>query len=197
MIKAVILDLNGIFIRSEPLSQRIEAEFKVSAKSFYLCLEEALKPARLPNSLPFFKIIEPCLKNLNFNLSEKEFFDFWFTGERLAPEMIALTKRWQKFGLKVIILSRNFKERTDYYRQNFPELFQYINKVYFSWESGLIKPEANAYLTVLKENNLKPEEVVYFDDKDENIETAKALGLNSFKYKDLADTESKVDNLLK
>ena len=64
-------------------------------------------------------------------------------------------------------------------------------------ESGLVKPEEKAYLTVLKESNLKPEEVVYFDDKDENIEAAKALGLNSFKYESPADTENVVDNFLK
>ena len=177
MLRAIILDLNGVFINAEPLSRRIEKEFNVPAKNFYICLEEALKPARLPNSLPFFQIIEPCLKKLGLALSEKEFLDFWFVGERLAPEMMALAKKWRQKDLKVLILSRNFKERTEYYRENFPELFVHIDKTYFSWETGLAKPDPEAYMSILREWRLKPEETAFFDDKDENVKAAQNLGI--------------------
>ena len=39
------------------------------------------------------------------------------------------------------------------------------------------------FKNLLKDNNLKPEECVYFDDQEKNIEEAKKLGIKSFLFK--------------
>jgi len=189
MIKAVIFDLNGVFLESEHLSKRIEEKYGIPGDKFWEALRKVLNETRKPNAESFFKLLRPYLEELNFSISEKEFFDFWFSGEKLVPEVLKYTKELRKKGVKVFILSRNFRERTEYYRRNFPEIFKNIDKAYFSWETGLIKPDPKAYTAILEENNLKPEECVYFDDLEENIKSAESLHIKAYKYEGLEKTK--------
>jgi putative hydrolase of the HAD superfamily len=195
MIKAVIFDLNGVFLVSRPLSKRVEEEYGIPGDKFWEALRKVLNETRKSNAESFFKLLRPYLKELNFSISEKEFFDFWFSGEKLVPEVLKYTKELRKKGIKVFILSRNFRERTEYYRENFPEIFKNINKAYFSWETGLIKPDPKAYTAILKENNLKPEECVYFDDSEENIKSAESLNIKAYKYEGLETTKEIISKL--
>jgi putative hydrolase of the HAD superfamily len=66
-----------------------------------------------------------------------------------------------------------------------------FDKAYYSHEIGLRKPDAEAYLYVLNENNLQAHETLFIDDTYKNIEGAKAVGLqtiflrNGIKVEDL------------
>jgi len=141
--------------------------------------------ARKPGLEDSFKFWQPHLKRLGLSLSKEEFFNFWFSGERLVPEVLKYVKELRKKGIKVFILSNNFKERTEYYRKNFPEIFENIDGAYFSWETGFVKPDPQAYQNILRQNGLKPEDCLYFDDSSKNIEVARGLGIDAQEYQGL------------
>ena len=84
--------------------------------------------------------------------------------------------------IKIFILSDNFKERTDFLEQKYPILAEATDKRYYSWQTDLLKPDPRAYRQILSENNLKPEECIYFDDEKENIESASKLGIKAFVF---------------
>lgn len=50
MIKAVIFDLNGVFIQSPKLSDRYKEQFGVPIEEFLPVLNEILNKARLPKA---------------------------------------------------------------------------------------------------------------------------------------------------
>lgn len=125
-------------------------------------------------------------------MSEKGFFDFWFSGEYLVPELIKYAQELRNGGVKVFILSNNFKERTEYYRKNFPQIFQCVDKAYFSWETGFVKPSIESLQLVLSENSLKPEDCIYFDDSDDNIKIAQDLGISAQKWTNIDDAKKSV-----
>lgn len=189
MIKAVIFDLNGIFLEFDYLSDRVEREYGVPGDKFWSALKRVLAVTRKPGAESFFKLLKPYLEELNFHILEEEFFDFWFSGEKLVPEVLEYAKELRKKGIKVFILSRNFKERTEYYRKNFPEIFDSVDKAYFSWETGLVKPDPRAYQAILDEHNLRPKECVYFDDVEENVKIARSLGIHTRKYEGLGSAK--------
>jgi putative hydrolase of the HAD superfamily len=58
-------------------------------------------------------------------------------------------------------------------------LFGLFKKAHFSYEMGLVKPNPLIYHQVIKENNLKAEDLVFFDDNAANIESASTLGIDS------------------
>ena len=55
--------------------------------------------------------------------------------------------------------------------------YQCFEKVYFSFEVGMRKPDAEIYLHVLQQNELSPKRSLFVDDKKENTDAAAALGL--------------------
>lgn len=58
------------------------------------------------------------------------------------------------------------------------DFYQCFEKVYFSFEMGMRKPDAEIYLTVLNNHQLQPKNTLFVDDKKENTDAAKALGIH-------------------
>jgi putative hydrolase of the HAD superfamily len=58
--------------------------------------------------------------------------------------------------------------------------YQCFEKVYFSFEVGMRKPDAEIYLHVLHQNELSPKRTLFVDDKKENTDTAQELGLQTW-----------------
>lgn len=71
---------------------------------------------------------------------------------------------------------------------NLEKLFKYKFASHLIHE---IKPDPESYQAVLKGINAKPEEIAFFDDKQENVDAAIKAGMNAFKinsFKHLCDT---------
>lgn len=57
------------------------------------------------------------------------------------------------------------------------DFYQCFEKIYFSFEMGLRKPDAEIFNYVIKKHNLVPKRTLFVDDKKENTDAAKAIGL--------------------
>jgi putative hydrolase of the HAD superfamily len=183
-MKAVIFDLNGVFIQSPKLSERFQTTFGVPAEKFVDALRNVMAVARLPNARDSFRLWKPYLDAWGLTkMDSAMFFDFWFSAEREVPEMIAIAEQAKADGTEIFILSNNFKERTEFYARRFGFLKTLPKKVYYSWQTGFVKPEPKAYALVLAENGLKGEDVAYFDDSEKNIQSAATLQIQGHIFK--------------
>ena len=182
MIKAVIFDLNGVFIQSPKLSDRFREDYGVPTEEFIPALKEIMDKIRRPDAKGAYSYWKPYLEKWKVEMSKEQFYDYWFTAEKEVPELIDIAKKIKEQDKKVIILSNNFVERADYYKENFPFL-DIFDKVYYSWQTGFVKPDPEAYKLLLEENELKPEESLYFDDSENNVKVAKDLGIKAYQYK--------------
>jgi putative hydrolase of the HAD superfamily len=195
MIKAAIFDLNGIFLQSPKLSHRFAEDFGISKDVFMPKLSEIMDKVRQPNAGRAFEYWQPVLKEWDVNLSEQEFWDYWFKAEVQSEFMIKFARELRGEGIKVFILSNNFRERAEYYG-HYPWIHDAVDKVYFSWQTGFIKPDPQAWELVLKENDIKPEECIYFDDQDKNINAAESVGIKAFRFTDEQELEKIVRSLI-
>jgi glucose-1-phosphatase len=59
----------------------------------------------------------------------------------------------------------------------YSDFYQCFEKVYFSFEIGLRKPNPDVYSFVLEQHGLQAKQTLFVDDKKENTDAAKALGL--------------------
>ena len=128
-------------------------------------------------------------------MGAEQWRDYWFSHEQLVGEMIAVAQEEKEKGIKIIILSNNFRERTAYYDEKFPVLRTLADKIYYSWETGFVKPSKEAVGLVLKDFPYTPQEFLYFDDSEENIAIAQELGIRAHLFKDAKDVKEKLNGI--
>ena len=92
---------------------------------------------------------------------------------------VTLMEDVKKAGYVLGILSNMPYDFLDWARANFP-VFSLPHVGIFSCELKLIKPEPAIYERMLSMLGLKGGELVFFDDREENVAGAKALGINAF-----------------
>lgn len=56
------------------------------------------------------------------------------------------------------------------------DFYSCFEKVYFSYEIGIRKPDENAFKYVINNHNLNPKKTLFVDDKKENTDMAEKLG---------------------
>lgn len=96
------------------------------------------------------------------------------------PQMYVLINQLKEKQIPVALLS-NIDERLSKLVRGFG-LYEPFNPCLLSCEIGIEKPDLKAYEFLLKELNLPAKEVLFIDDKPENIEAAKAVGLDTILF---------------
>ena len=64
-------------------------------------------------------------------------------------------------------------------KKSYADFYNIFNKVYFSHEIKIRKPDPEAFKLILKENNLSAKNVIFIDDSIQHINAAKIIGLNT------------------
>lgn len=87
----------------------------------------------------------------------------------------------KKAGLKRLILSNLSKKTVRECKKDLVFL-DHVDGGILSYRVGQIKPGKEIYRMLIKRYDLVPEECVFLDDREENILTAKMLGMNGIVY---------------
>lgn len=179
MINAIIFDFGDIFINlDKPATisglQKLgmkewNNEFELLNLSFEV---GAISPEdfvggfqkQLPNASK-----EEILKAWNAVLADFPFYRLEFLQE--------LSKKYRLFLLSNTdsIHINTFEEKSgvSFYK----DFYDCFEKVYFSFDIGMRKPDPKIYQFVLEQNNLVAENTLFVDDKTENTDSAAALGI--------------------
>jgi HAD superfamily hydrolase (TIGR01509 family) len=190
--KAVIFDLNGVFILSPKLSERFRETFNIEEERFLPALKEVMGHVRAPGAKGVFSYWWPHFQKWGLEIKEQQLLDFWFNAEQENVEMVALARELKEKGVRLFILSNNLRERSEYYNEHFPFLNELFDKQYYSWITGYIKPDMQGLKMVLKENDLQPEDCMFFDDSKTNVEEAQALGIEAYVFESADATREKL-----
>ncbi len=62
----------------------------------------------------------------------------------------------------------------------YESLAQLFEKQYLSFETGMRKPDVEIFEYVLQQNNLEPQETLFFDDTSQHVEGARKAGINAY-----------------
>jgi putative hydrolase of the HAD superfamily len=193
VIKAVLFDTDGVIINSEMFSI-------IYSKKYNIPYDEML---------PFFKgefqdciigkadlseIVKPWLKKWKWEGSVKEFLEFWFKSEHnLDKNIIKIIKDLRKKGIKCYIATNQEKHRTEYMKNemDFEDLF---DEVFSSSDIGYKKPNKRFYEFVINKikdkYKINADEIIFFDDSQENVDEAKKLGIKANLYKTFDEFKS-------
>jgi putative hydrolase of the HAD superfamily len=188
-IKNIIFDLGGVIINLD--QQRTIYEFNA------LC------------DLPFESFYNSSTQSGLFDdldkgtISTEAFFEILKKEIRYRGDIEPLIKAWNAMLLDVpehrldvlvnakqqystFLLSNtcephiaSFEEQLylDHGVKNFED---YFDKVYYSCRMGMRKPDKIIFETVLKQNQLLPEETVFIDDSEQHVKGAGTCGINAY-----------------
>jgi len=184
MIRAVVFDLNGVFLESRYLTDRLKEDFGIPIDESIKVLKACMSIVRLDPKVKVYTFWKSLLDKYHVDIDEEKFLEYWFSGESLVYDLIDLCKELREKSIKVYILSNNFKERTEYYRNNFPEIFENVDNAFFSWETGNVKSNIDTYTRLLKKIDINGEDVIFFDDSQNNIDLAKKVGIKGYVFED-------------
>jgi glucose-1-phosphatase len=83
-----------------------------------------------------------------------------------------------------------------YISQHYVDVLSVFTKLFTSCELGKRKPTREAFEMVTKEIGVHPHEILFFDDLLENVEGARAAGLQAVHVQNVEDTKKAVESLL-
>ncbi len=200
MIKNILFDFGAVLIPlDESLTFKAFEELGVKEELFdqkdiFMAYEKGKISTEefLEKIQPFFfrKIFKPDLaKAWNALLPEP-----------LPEENIMLLQRLKK-EYQLILLSntndlhiKTIKEAAGPFKYN--KFLRQFNKVYYSQEIGMRKPDEEIYQEVIQDLGIMPEETLYIDDNKTNIDSGEKLKFNTWHFKPATDSILKIDQHL-
>jgi putative hydrolase of the HAD superfamily len=111
-----------------------------------------------------------------------EFSEIWLKGLKPNQPMIDLMRELGRRGFRLAILTNNVREWEARWRAKLPidEIFELV--VDSAWV-GMRKPEPEIYnLTLERLGALDPEQCLFVDDNELNVEAARKLGIKSVHF---------------
>ncbi|XRM39683.1 hypothetical protein ABZX51_003029 [Aspergillus tubingensis] len=100
----------------------------------------------------------------------------------------------QKTSLSIYAMSNVPKFDIDYLHYTFPHQMAVFDGVFASGYMGLRKPDVEFYKVVNEELRCPPELVVFVDDKEHNVDSARLMGWYGVQYQDMEQLRSQLSS---
>lgn len=112
----------------------------------------------------------------------------WFiaSGKKMVverPKIWALAKRLKEKGYGLYLLSNYSEELFTVHTDGLPFL-EFVDGGVISYQIHQIKPNPAIYQYLMQKYQLKPEDCLFFDDRPENTEAARKLGMQAVTVED-------------
>jgi putative hydrolase of the HAD superfamily len=129
------------------------------------------------------------------SFSREEFKTFMYAQSHPFPEMIDLMRTLKnQYGLRVAAVSNEGRELTMYRVQQF-KLGTFIDFFVSSCFVHYRKPDEDIYRIALDIAQVRPEQLVYIDDRAMFVEVARGLGINGIIHTGYAATRTSLEGL--
>ena len=122
------------------------------------------------------KIIQDRTNNTHDELIE-DYCHKHYNYLMVQESMLNLIKDLRNKGYKVYLLSNTNEDSVNYMKNS--GLFESIDGYVLSYLENKVKPNQGIYKTLINRYNLVPEESIFIDDRLDNCETAKLLGMDA------------------
>lgn len=111
------------------------------------------------------------------------------------PESIDLLKELKSMGYGIYGLTNWSAEKIGYAFANY-SFFSLFDGIVVSGVEKIVKPDRKIYEILLERYSLKPGECVFIDDNPDNVDMAKALGINAIRFDNIGNVKEHLETLL-
>ncbi len=135
------------------------------------------------------EILKPRLEKWNWILWVENFLDLWFLSEAKTDiKILNLIKILREKNILCCVTTNQEKYRKEFLLEElwFNNIF---DKQYFSCDLKQAKPSLEYFQKIIDDLKLKPEEILFIDDDQNNVKGAKNLWIEGIYYKNFSDIE--------
>ena len=114
---------------------------------------------------------------------------------QLMPHTMPWVKELKERGYRLYVLS-NYGEYLFLQSKDRLDFMPYMDGAVISYQIQMIKPDQEIYEYLLNKYGLLPEECVFIDDRPENVEAAKAIGMSGIQFVDYEQANGELEKML-
>ncbi len=132
------------------------------------------------------------IEELKIDLSPPNFLEnFVEWAKEPSPEAISLLMRLRE-DFRIAALSNANELHTPLHRRRFEAV---IDSFYFSDEIGAVKPDRAIFKHVIRDLDVSPNRIAFFDDTPVNVDAARSTGIRAYAADGLAELTSRLRQL--
>ena len=184
MIRNIIFDMGNVLLRWDPqhIVSRFTADAEAQRRLRAAIFEDPDWAAQDAGAISEDEMRDHIRSRLPGELHEAAMncYDAFERHMQDIPEMQALALELKAEGHRIYVLS-NANTRFADYLQGL-SFFQQFDGIVISAREKLVKPDARLYRLALERFGLRPEESLFIDDAQANVEGARAVGMAALRF---------------
>ena len=191
MIKTVIFDLDGMIYQEKDLfSNRLAKKQNLPKEKIMPFFQDEFKNC-LTGKKDLKKAIQPYLTEWKWKGSVDSLLDLWFGSGKMNKEMADLIHKLRSRGLFCVLCTNNERYRMEYLKSKY-NLTDLFDEILASYEIGTCKPQQKMFDRI-KMISSPVRSILYFDDREENIERAKDSGLDAVHFESIEQFKEQLE----
>lgn len=194
MIKTFIFDLGNVIVafNHNKIVEKLQCVCRQSSDEIFArAISSKLVQDYNLGKISSAEFFDSVIRGLELEMNFADFCQIWnctFEFEPIIPERII--KKLSKCS-RLLILSDTNELHFDFIKENFP-ILNYFDDFVLSHKVGAVKPSEEIFRRVIERAECLPEECVFIDDIEKNVEAAKRLGLNAFQFISVEQLEAEL-----
>jgi FMN phosphatase YigB (HAD superfamily) len=196
--KFFLFDFDGVVCnKPEVFSKKLSREQNIPLDQINKFFETDFSPCLIGTG-DLKVVIAPYLKEWGIKSTVEDFLGYWFASENfLDNNLLEYIQELRNSGFSCHLVSNQEKHRGCYILKQMGMEDQF-DSVLFSYQAGSKKPSENFWqrffffktMTAIKEN------IILWDDDQENVNGAVDFGYTAYLYKDFDSFKTKMDKIL-
>jgi len=184
MLTTVVFDLGGVYFTSgtETALRRLSLKYHIPLKKVRDAYLTRLRKKYPTTEKELYKIWNSLKKDFGVGETPEELDRVDLDGYVPQEKTISVLRKLRSDGVRVLYLSDNTIDRVRFLNGKYGFLDDFDGGV-FSFDIRSCKPDVRMYQTLLKKFKLNSCEVVFIDDRKENLLPARKLRMRVIQFK--------------
>lgn len=197
-IKLIIFDAYGVCLTGgySTTCKFLAKKFRKNWKEIYNIVytkyfnQAALK--KISQDDAWLKAIKELNLPININNLKKKHYDLM----GINKSVLSLASELEK-NYRILLLSKNTRSQLRDINNRFPEIKKVFGKnIINTWEHNLPKASGETVEFVCERYHVKPQEIIYTDDQQSNLDVAHKMGIKTILYKNFRQFKKELNDYL-
>ncbi len=196
MIKIIVFDLGGVLVELDynQFLINISEEFNITIEEIVDNIDSETHKKYMKGILSTEEYVDITCKKYNHSISFDRFKELWTTILKGQNDPVAQIVTNLQQNYEMALLSNVDPWHFTYCKNNYP-IVSTFQKKFLSYEQQMLKPDPVFFQYVVNELNYSPEQCLFIDDLEENVQAAKEVGYQTIQFKNASQLYRNLTNL--